>query len=128
MAHATSIRGEVSELTAASLLLTELGWEVSRPIVAECYDLLGRDPETGEYHRVQVKTARRRADRDNQPVIYATKNSGEAYSTAEIDYIIGIEGSIGYFFKCRGKKEYWLNENNSDTTATKYIKLGGVAG
>lgn len=124
MAHETSIRGEVSELTASSLLLTELGWEVSRPLVAECYDLLGRDPKTGEYHRVQVKTARRRADRENQPVVYATKNNGEPYTTDEVDWIMGVEGSKAYFFKCRDKKEYWLTETDLHKAATQYTVLG----
>ncbi len=124
MAHVTAITGEVSELTAASLLLTELGWEVSRPIVPEAYDLLARDPQTGDYARIQVKTVRRRRDRLNQPVVYASKNSGEAYTTDEVDFIIGVEGSTAYMFECRGKKEYWLSENNLENSVTKYKILG----
>ncbi|MBC1290544.1 hypothetical protein HCB26_06175 [Listeria booriae] len=124
MAHITTIRGEVSELTASCLLMTELGWEVSRPLVPETYDLLGRDPNTGKYYRVQVKTVRRRHDRENQPVVYATNSKGEAYMPDDVDYILGVEGAIAYLFNCRGKKEYWLNEENTDASATKYMLLG----
>lgn len=124
MAHSTTVRGGVSELIASSLLLTEFGWEVSRPLVPETYDLLARDPATGEYHRVQIKTVRRRADRGNQPVVYATKNNGEPYTTAEIDWIMGVEGNKAYIFKCRDKKEYWLNEVDVHKAATQYQLLG----
>ncbi|EUJ23747.1 hypothetical protein MFLO_15810 [Listeria floridensis FSL S10-1187] len=124
MAHLTAITGEVSELTAASLLLTELGWEVSRPIVPEAYDLLARNPKSGEYTRIQVKTIRRRKDRLNQPVVYASKNNGDAYTPDEVDYIIGVERQTAYMFKCRGKKEYWLSENNIENSVTQYKILG----
>lgn len=124
MAHITAITGEVSELTAASLLLAELGWEVSRPMVPEVYDLLARDPNTNEFHRIQVKTVRRRSDRQNQPVVYASKRTGQPYTQSEVDYIIGVERGKGYMFKCRNKKEYWLSENSATESATKYRILG----
>lgn len=114
MAHETQVTGTVSELTAALALLSN-GYEVAQPLVAEKYDLMIRDPLTNEKYTVQVKTIRRRADRGNELVVYATNGKGEAYEPQDCDLIVGVEGDAIYMFECTGKKEYWA----SDTTAAK---------
>lgn len=108
----------------AAALLTEAGFEVSQPIFPAVYDLLARNADTGEYIRVQVKTVRRRNDRPgNCAVIYATRGDGTAYLPADVDYMLGIEGNVGYYFKCRGIKEYWINTDKNNGP-TEYITLG----
>ncbi|WP_409998329.1 group I intron-associated PD-(D/E)XK endonuclease, partial [Escherichia coli] len=71
IAHENQVTGKLSEMTAARALLAN-GWEVSEPIVAEPYDLVAKDPVTGQFVTIQVKTIRRRSDRRNEMVIYAT--------------------------------------------------------
>ncbi len=114
MAHQTQVKGTISELTVAKALLSN-GWGVSFPAVAEIYDLVVREPITGEFKTVQVKTIRRREDRGNEMVIYATNGKGEAYQPHDCDYIAGVEGGNVYMLECTGKKEYWA----SDMSATK---------
>lgn len=114
MAHETQVTGTVSELTAALALLSN-GYEVARPLVDETYDLMIRDPLTNEKFTVQVKTIRRRTDRGNELVVYATNSRGDAYEPQDCDLIVGVEGDAIYMFECTGKKEYWA----SDTTAAK---------
>jgi hypothetical protein len=114
MAHETQVTGAVSELTAAMALLSN-GYEVARPLVPEKYDLIIRDPLTNDKFTVQVKTIRRRTDRSNEMVVYATNGKGEAYQPQDCDLLIGIEGDTAYMFECTGIKEYWA----SDTTAAK---------
>lgn len=119
MAHETQVKGVVSELTAARALLSN-GWGVSQPVVDEVYDLVIRDPLTGEFKTAQVKTIRRREDRGNELVIGSKKGNGEAYTPEEVDYIVGVEGETVYMFECTGKREYWA----SDQTALKrWIKF-----
>lgn len=108
----------------AAALLTEEGYEVSRPIYPAVYDLLARNADTGDVLRVQVKTVRRRTDRPgNCAVIYATRGDGSAYTPNDVDYMLGIEGNYGYFFKCRSIREYWIN-TEKDSGPTEYITLG----
>ncbi|MBO0602737.1 hypothetical protein I2483_13800 [Sporosarcina sp. E16_3] len=95
--------------------MTQLGYEVSKPLVDECYDLLARDPVNGDYHRIQVKTLRVRADRDNALVVYARKGNGTAYTEDEVDYIIGVDGNHAYMFECTGLTEYWSTETSAKT-------------
>lgn len=119
MAHETQIKGTVSELTAARALLSN-GWGVASPLVDEVYDLVIKDPLTGEFKTAQVKTIRRREDRGNEMVIYAKNGKGEAYQPQDCDYIVGVEGEDVYMFECTGKKEYWAG----DTAASKrWIKF-----
>lgn len=112
--------GAISELTAASLMMSQLGYEVSKPLVPEVYDLLARDPVNGAFYRIQVKTLRIRADRDNALVVYARKGNGEAYTTDEVDYIIGVDGGRAFMFDCEGLKEYWSTEQSA---LTRWITL-----
>jgi hypothetical protein len=114
MAHESQVTGEISELTAAIALLSN-GYEVARPIVAEKYDLIIRDPLTNEKFTVQVKTIRRREDRGNELVVKATNGKGEPYTPDSCDLIVGVENESIYMFECTGKTEYWA----SDATAAK---------
>lgn len=115
--------GAISELTAASLMMSQLGYEVSKPLVDEVYDLLARDPANGEYYRVQVKTLRIRADRDNALVVIARKGNGQAYTTEEIDYIIGVDHARAFMFECTGISEYWSTEQ---TALKRWVTLSNA--
>ena len=119
MAHSTQIKGAVSELTATVALLSN-GWEVSLPVVDEVYDLIVKEPISGVFKTVQVKTIRRREDRGNEMVVYAKKGNGEAYTPAEVDYIIGVEGENVYMFECTGKREYWAGDASA---AKRWVKF-----
>jgi hypothetical protein len=121
MAHETQITGAISELTAAKLMMETLGYEVAKPLVQEVYDFLARDPANGKAYRVQVKTLRIRADRDNALVVMAKKGNGKPYSPDECDYIIAVDGSRAFMFECTGKSEYWSTEQ---TAKKRWIELG----
>lgn len=114
MAHESQITGRISEITAAKALLAN-GWEVSDPVVGEVYDLVGRDPVNGQFSTFQVKTIRRRTDRNNEMVIYSSNGKGEPYSTDDVNYIVGVEDETAYMFENDGKKEYW----RTDASASK---------
>lgn len=123
MAHQTQVTGAISELTAAKALMEGLGYEVSRPLVAEVYDLLARDPANNEYYRVQVKTLRIRADRDNALVVFARKGNGQPYSPDECDYILAVDGNRAFMFECTGQAEYWATETSA---SKRWIELTAV--
>jgi hypothetical protein len=125
MAHSTQITGAVSELTAAKLLMETLGYEVAKPLVDEVYDFLARDPVNGKAYRIQVKTLRIRADRDNALVVMARKGNGNAYTKDEVDYIIGVDGNRAFMFECRNKSEYWSTEQ---TAKERWIDLSNEGG
>lgn len=93
--------------------MSQLGYEVSKPLVDEVYDLLARDPANGEFMRVQVKTLRIRADRDNALVVYARKGNGQAYTTDEVDIIVGVDHTRAFMFECTGLSEYWSTEQSA---------------
>jgi hypothetical protein len=116
-AHETQVTGRYSELLAQTALLAA-GYEVSEPIAPEVYDLVTRNPVTGEYMRVQCKTARVREDREGAIVVYARKGSGEPYTPEECDAIIGVNGNDVYMFPCAGHSEYWATPGNADTKWT----------
>jgi hypothetical protein len=120
MAHETQITGAISELTAAKLMMESQGWEVAKPLIAEVYDFLARDPINGKAHRIQVKTLRIRADRDNALVVYARKGNGKPYTKEEVDYIVGVDGNRAFMFECVGHAEYWSTEQ---TAKTRWIQL-----
>ncbi len=103
----------------AQTALLAAGFEVSEPIAPEVYDLTVRNPVTNEYHRVQVKTARVREDRDGAIVVYARKSGGEPYSPDDCDFIIGVNGSDVYMFPCSGLAEYWATPGNVERKWTK---------
>lgn len=120
MAHHTQVTGALSELTAAKALMEGLGYEVSRPLVPEVYDLLARDPANNQYYRVQVKTLRIRADRDNALVVFARKGNGQPYTTDDCDFIIGVDGQRAFMFECAGQAEYWATETSA---SKRWIEL-----
>ena len=124
MAHHTLITGAVSELVAAKALMEGLGYEVSKPIVPEVYDLLARDPKNGAVYRVQVKTLRIRQDRDNALVVVARKGNGKPYTTEDADFIIGVDGSRAFMFECTGLAEYWSPEQ---TAKKRWVELTSLA-
>lgn len=119
MAHDTQVTGAISELTAARALMAS-GWQVSQPLVAEAYDLVGRDPVNGQFATFQVKTIRKRSDRNGELVIYAKKGNGQAYTTDDCDYLIGIDGQTAYMMECRGISEYWASEASA---SKRWIEL-----
>lgn len=121
MAHESMVTGALSEHFAAIALLNA-GYEVSKPVLPEVYDFSIRDPLNGNHYRVQVKTLRIRADRDNALVVMAKKGNGEAYTTEDTDYIIGVDlvNQRCYMFECRGCSEYWSTE---ETAKTRWISL-----
>ncbi|MFZ7945706.1 hypothetical protein [Neobacillus sp. 19] len=123
MAHETQITGAISELTAAKALMEGMGWEVSKPLVPEVYDFLARDPANGKAYRIQVKTLRIRADRDNALVIYARKGNGKPYTKEEIDYIVGVDGNRAFMFECENLSEYWSTEQ---TAKKRWIELSNI--
>lgn len=121
MAHETSVIGAISELTAAKLLMESLGYEVAKPLVAEVYDFLARDPANGKAYRIQVKTLRIRQDRDNALVVMGRKGNGQPYTKDDCDYIIGVDGHRAFMFECSGLSEYWSTEQSAKT---RWIELG----
>jgi hypothetical protein len=119
MAHETQVKGTISELTAAMALLSN-GWGVSFPAVDEIYDLVIREPLTREFKTAQVKTIRRREDRNNEMVIQATNGKKRPYTPQDCDYIIGVEGDTVYMFECEGKREYWAGDQSA---ARRWIRF-----
>jgi hypothetical protein len=115
MAHITETVGKYSELIARAALMAN-GWEaVSKSETEEPFDISARDPLTHEWKTFQCKTIRRRADRNNELVIYARNSRGNAYEQSDADYIIGVLGEDGelpriWFFENRGLGEYWASE------------------
>lgn len=106
----------------AQTALLAAGFEVAEPVAPEVYDLIIRNPKTGEYKRVQVKTVRVRDDRDGALVLYARKSNGEPYTTEETDLFAGVHGNDVYIFPCRGISEYWVNP---DDAADKWTLISG---
>ena len=124
MAHISSVTGKVSELTAAMALLN-IGWEVAMPVVDEVYDLVGKDPANGEWATMQVKTLRKRTDRDGTwYVINGARGNGENYSADEIDYMLGVDAETGdvYMTECRNLSEYWQRPGG-DGAKYRWVKL-----
>lgn len=103
-------------------MMSQLGYEISKPLVDEVYDLLARDPANGEYYRVQVKTLHVRPDRGNALVVFARRGSGQAYTADEVDLIIGVDRNRAFMFECTGLTEYWSTEQ---TALKRWITLGG---
>lgn len=119
MAHETQTTGSISELTAAKALLAN-GWEVSFPVVDEVYDIVAKDPVNGDFATMQVKTIRRRSDRNNELVIYASNSRGKPYDPSDCVYIIGVEDNAVYMFENTRKKEYWRTDASA---AKRWIRL-----
>lgn len=96
------------------------GWEVAEPIVDEVYDIVAKDPCNNEWVTIQVKTIRRRNDRNGELVLSAKKGNGEPYTTEDCDYLIGVDGDTAYMMECRGITEYWASEMSA---SERWIKL-----
>ncbi|KAA8750181.1 hypothetical protein [Paenibacillus sp. UASWS1643] len=114
MAHLTETTGKYSEL-AARLALLANGWTVHKAETDEAYDILARDPITGDYAKIQVKTVRQRTDRGGDLVVYAKKGNGTNYDLADADYIVGVwavDGEVPrvFMFENRLCGEYWCAE------------------
>jgi len=91
----------------------------------EAYDILATDPLTGTHAKIQVKTIRRRADRNNDLVIYAKKGNGTTYDRSDADYIVGVWAEDGeaprvYMLENRMLGEYWASEARA---AERWIEL-----
>lgn len=108
MASTSAIRGGVSELTVQSALMSR-GWDVSKPLLDEKYDLVAHEPGTppNQLVRIQIKTIRPRTDRMDDLVIYATDGKGRPYTTDHCDYLAGVHGADVYLIPCIGQREYW---------------------
>jgi hypothetical protein len=107
MAHSTITKGRHSELLAQTALLAN-GWTPMEPVAPEVFDIGITRPGMGrEYYKVQIKSARRREDRNGEVVVYARKNNGAPYTLDEADYIIGILDGEVYMFENRELSEYW---------------------
>lgn len=114
MAHVTTVIGAYSEIVAELALLAN-GYTVSRPRTPEPFDLKAEDPLTGREFKVQVKTIRKRNDRNGDLVVYATKGNGDRYEKSDVDYFIGVLGEEGetprvFMFENRNLREYWATE------------------
>jgi hypothetical protein len=114
MAHVTTVIGTYSEIVAELALLAN-GFTVSRPRTAEPFDLKAEDPLTRREFKIQVKTIRKRNDRNGDLVVYATKSNGDRYEKSDVDMFIGVLGEEGemprvFMFENRSIKEYWASE------------------
>lgn len=123
-AHITEITGKYSEL-AARLALLANGWLVHQAETDEAYDILARDPLTGYYAKIQVKTIHQRTDRAGDLVVYARKGNGTTYDHSEADYFVGVwavEGEVPriFMFENRLISEYWASEAKA---ATRWVEL-----
>lgn len=114
MAHVTEVTGVYSELIAEVALMAN-GYQVSRTRTAEPFDLKAVDPLNGCELKVQVKTIRKRADRNGELVVTATNGRGQTYSKSDVDMFIGVlveEGETPrvFMFENREIREYWASE------------------
>ena len=125
MASETSTIGGISEM-AATIALIANGWQISKPVIPEVYDLIGKHSETGECRTFQVKTILRRYDRKGEYVISGKKNNGENYSPSDCDYLIGVEGKDVYLTECKGFAEYWASESTIEKRWTNLTKVTEV--
>jgi hypothetical protein len=113
MAHVSTVVGTYSEIVAELALLAN-GFTVSHPRTAEPFDLKAEEPLTHREIKVQVKTIRKRSDRNGDLVVYATKGNGTRYEKSDVDYFIGVLGEDGevprvFMFENRNIKEYWAS-------------------
>ena len=100
--------------------MSQMGYEVAKPLVDEVYDFLARDPANGAIYRVQVKTLHIRPDRSNALVVFARKGNGQAYTPEEVDLIVGVDRNRAFMFECTGLTEYWSTEQ---TALKRWITL-----
>lgn len=117
MAHISETTGKYSQVIAKAALIAS-GWEVAETETDETYDFILRDPLSGAFKTAQVKTIRRRTDRDDQLVIYATNGKGEPYSPELVDFLVGVLCEDGetprvFMVKNTGIKEIWRTEEGA---------------
>ncbi|WP_339306843.1 hypothetical protein [Paenibacillus sp. FSL R5-0519] len=115
MAHITETVAMYSELIAQTALLAN-GWTTHVPRTKEAYDILATNPATGRAEKVQVKTIRRRTDRNGDLVIYTRKGNGTTYDLAEADWIAGVLAEDGapprvFLLENTCQSEYWCVES-----------------
>jgi hypothetical protein len=94
------------------------GWTVAATETDESYDIVAKDPLSGDWKTFQCKSIRVRTDRNNELVVYATRGNGVAYEKSDADYIIGVLGNEGetprvWYFENRGIREYWATEQRA---------------
>jgi|SRR5690625_1621324 len=109
-------RGKHSELLAATALLAN-GYSVMEPIAPEPYDLVIRDPNTGETQYVQVKSAFSRNEKrygGKYIVVRGAKSNGKVYTREEVDLFAAVWDGEVYLFPNREKSEYWIKPENLD--------------
>lgn len=114
MATYTETIGTYSEIVAELALLAN-GYTVSKTRTSEPFDMKAAEPLTGAELKVQVKTIRKRGDRNNELVVYATNGSGQKYDQSDVDVFIGVLAEDGeaprvFMFENRGIREYWATE------------------
>lgn len=115
MAHITETTGKYSELIARAALLAN-GWQaVSTSETDESFDVIARDPLSGQFATFQTKTIRKRHDRGGELVVYAKNGRNKAYATTDFDYVVGVLSEDGevprvFMFENRGIGEYWASE------------------
>lgn len=126
MANFASAKGMASELIAQSLLIAK-GYSVHIPLVDEPYDLVAHENGTRNSFRIQVKTLRVRADRENALVVKATTSKSQIYSKSDVDYIlaINIDAGIGYLIENTEQKEYWAKDFETASRKWTELRLGG---
>lgn len=117
MAHISETTGKYSQTIAKAALMAS-GWRVAETDTDEVYDFILHDPLSRSFKTAQCKTIRRRKDRDNQLVIYATNGKGEVYSPDEVDYIVGVLAENGesprvFMVENTGIKEIWRSEEGA---------------
>lgn len=101
------------------------GWIVAKPDTDESFDIVARDPVSGDWATFQVKTVRQRFDRGGDLVVYAKKGNGDPYTQSDADYLIGVLGAEGaaprvFMFENRGISEYWASEAHA---AKRWVEL-----
>jgi hypothetical protein len=116
MASNTNKRGTHAELVAMTALLAA-GYEVAEPVATEPYDLVAKEPDTGEWRTFQVKTLRYRDDKGGAGgyyVLNGTRNNGATYGPPDVNYMIGVLGNVCYLVECTGQYEYWAAADEID--------------
>src|SRR5690625_4501506 len=96
----SSIKGRHAELLAQTAFLAN-GYEVSEPVSPLPYDMIVRNPNTGEVSTVQVKTAFKRDEErygGEWLVVRGAGNSGKTYPNEEDEIFAAIwEGHISLY-------------------------------
>ena len=117
----SSIKGRHAELLAQTAFLAN-GYEVSEPVSPLPYDMIVRNPNTGEVSTVQVKTAFKRDEERYGGawlVVRGARNNGKTYQNEEVDIFAAIwEGDV-YLFSNRECSEYWVKPSKIDDKWTK---------